>query len=182
MSGLVVCPTCSSPVPTGRFCTECGSKMTAAAPAPPPPPPPQAAAAPQPAPAPPAAKAAPGRKPAAEASGLREWIEVQRSKEPSAIYQRPENVEAMATALRRVRDQKVLPDEVFKAIHGALQLKGPGGLLTVGLGSLSWRRLEAGQWVATERPGWLFLPAQAIDEAASAALPGAPVVTPGSGS
>jgi hypothetical protein len=87
----------------------------------------------------------------------------------------------MAAALRRVRDQGIMPDDIFKTIHGALQFRGHDGQYTVALGSLSWHRLDGGRWVPAERPPFMYLEGPKIDQAASAARPGTPVVTPGGG-
>ena len=50
----------------------------------------------------------------------------------------PWQLVGFAAALRRARDERLIPEDKLKAVHRLLQALGPDGAVwTVGLGSLS---------------------------------------------
>ncbi|WAK02099.1 DNA polymerase III subunit beta family protein [Methylobacter sp. YRD-M1] len=65
----------------------------------------------------------------------------------------------LAQLLRRIRDEKLVSEEEFKALHAALLRvrDADGAIWTVGLGSLRWSRLEQGRWVPAEAPEMVWL-------------------------
>jgi ribosomal protein L7/L12 len=73
----------------------------------------------------------------------------------------PKHAVDIARILALVRDQKLVSETEFKRLHAALRINGPPApgdpgsrpLWTVGLKSLSWSRLEGGQWVPAGPPG-----------------------------
>jgi hypothetical protein len=70
------------------------------------------------------------------------------------------HAEDIARALAFVRDKKLVSEQEFRRLHVALRFIGPSPdndpgslpLWTVGLKSLTWSRLEGGQWVPAGPP------------------------------
>jgi molecular chaperone DnaK len=85
-----------------------------------------------------------------------------------AVTIRPDQVRALAGALRRLRDAKLVSEEHFRVLHRALQVRGPGApggaTWTVGLGSLRWSRLTNGTWTPGDAPSFCSLEADILKE------------------
>jgi hypothetical protein len=63
------------------------------------------------------------------------------------------HVETLARVLRIVREQRLVSESEFSRLHAALRCRAfDRSLWTVGLGSLTWRRWDGGEWVAGEPP------------------------------
>ncbi|AXK40122.1 YrhB domain-containing protein [Crenobacter cavernae] len=181
-SSQIVCSHCGQANPaTMKFCGQCGSRLLAepsvSSPSPEPGTPPveqtgktstiESANTAQS--GEPAAAAAPARtvmpqsltkSPTSPEQRLtvRGWFRSLKRAESRDAMVELEDICALAAVLRHVRDQKLVPEETFKALHGALRVKGPEDTLwTVGLGSLSWSRLANGKWEPADPPEFAFL-------------------------
>src|SRR4051794_5185707 len=143
----IKCPDCGAANPaTQKFCRECGRALQAAL-----------ASSAKTAKSPPS-PATPQPQTGSARVSVRNWFRSMRPREPAAAMVEPTHVVGFAAALRRARDERLIPEDRVRAVHRLLQVEGPGRTMwTVGLGSLGWNRLSNGQWEPAEPPDYVSL-------------------------